>query len=451
MKFIHDIKNDEKYRQIAISAITGIISKAITGGLGLFSVTLAIGYLGKEQYGLWIALTGLVAWMQLTDFGLLNGLPILLSEAYGKDDKKLTAEYAATGLYVSLFLCVIGCLASLLFIPMINIGAILNINDFQLTKTAEIAFIFVLIGFFTSLPFSVIQKLLYSFHLNHYNNYYYSVFSILNILSLILCIKLGFRLEYLILVTSVGPLLANIGLVMILYKKLPWLSLSIRNFKYQRVARLARSSILLFIFQIGALCVNQFVYIIMARKGGLELVADFNVINKIYIFIYGIGTALTLQIYPIVGSLWVKQQYKWIRKAIIRAILIQVSIVLIISIPFLIDGNYLVKLWTTKGLTYELSKLGWIIFVLFMVVTTIGNVFSETLKILDVIRPQIFIVFTNAIVLNATLYFLIEKYQLRGVFSSFFIGAMWGTLGCFVVYWLFIKRQQRIGNYENNA
>lgn len=441
MRILHEIKNDSNYKQVARSAITGIASKAINGGIGLYSVTLAIGYLGKEQYGLWMTLAGLVAWMQLTDFGLLNGLPIVLSEAYGREDKKLIIEYVVAGFYASLVICVVGCIGSLVFMPAINIGLLLNIKDLQLSDTARISFMFILIVFFVSIPFAVIQKLFYSFHLNHFNNYYFSLFSIINLGVLFFCVKHGVRLEFLIFFTSLIPLLANVGFIVILYKKFPWLSLSLAYFKYQRVIRIARSSLLLFVFQIGALCVNQFVYIIMARKGGLELVADFNVINKIYLFVYGIGTSLTLQFYPIIGSLWVKQQYSWIRQAVLRAILIQIVVVSIVSIPFLTNGNYLIKLWTTKELTYEMSEFGWVVFVSFMIVTSIGNVFSETLKILDIIKPQIIVVFTNAIAINVALYFLIEQYHLEGVFLSSLLGAVWGTLGCLVIIIIKFREQ----------
>ena len=93
-----DGRSKERYRLIALSSSTNIIVKATTSLLGLITVPLTVNYLGKELFGLWMVLSSLVAWMQLSDFGIANGLINALSEAYGKDDKAAASSYIVTAL-----------------------------------------------------------------------------------------------------------------------------------------------------------------------------------------------------------------------------------------------------------------------------------------------------------------------------------------------------------------
>lgn len=76
--------------------------------VGLLLVPLTLTYVDSDTYGIWIALSSMVAWMSLFDIGLNNGLRNKLAEALAAGDKPLGRRYVSTTY----------ALMSMIFIPL---------------------------------------------------------------------------------------------------------------------------------------------------------------------------------------------------------------------------------------------------------------------------------------------------------------------------------------------
>ena len=72
-------RSAERYRRIAWSTLLGGIGKVIAMGTGFISVSLAIGYLGSERYGMWVTMSSLVGVLGPLDLGI--GLGLLMPTA----------------------------------------------------------------------------------------------------------------------------------------------------------------------------------------------------------------------------------------------------------------------------------------------------------------------------------------------------------------------------------
>jgi hypothetical protein len=88
---VADEKGDrghERYRRASVTAGASFIAKALTLLISFVSVPLTVHYLGAERYGVWLTISSLLIWMQISDFGLAgNALINVLSgggaELYG--------------------------------------------------------------------------------------------------------------------------------------------------------------------------------------------------------------------------------------------------------------------------------------------------------------------------------------------------------------------------------
>lgn len=72
-------------------------------GLSLLMVPLTINYVSPTEYGIWMAVSSIVAWVSLFDLGLSNGLRNRLSEAFSRSDFELSQRLISTA-YAILFL-----------------------------------------------------------------------------------------------------------------------------------------------------------------------------------------------------------------------------------------------------------------------------------------------------------------------------------------------------------
>lgn len=84
--------------------------RAISVALSFLLVPLTIGYVNAADYGIWIALSSVVAWVSLLDLGLSNGLRNRLTQAMSSHDHDLarrlvsTAYAALTIIFIPVFL-----------------------------------------------------------------------------------------------------------------------------------------------------------------------------------------------------------------------------------------------------------------------------------------------------------------------------------------------------------
>ena len=80
--------------------VTSAVNHVVGAVTGLIATPIAMGYLGKQSFGLWSAVNALMAWAILADFGLGKGIQNALGDAFGRDDWATARRYVATGVTI---------------------------------------------------------------------------------------------------------------------------------------------------------------------------------------------------------------------------------------------------------------------------------------------------------------------------------------------------------------
>ncbi len=118
--------------------------------IGFFTVPITLGYIEKEQYGIWITLSSIVAWFGFFDIGLGNGLRNKLAESLAENDLDKAKGYISST-YAILFLIFAAVLGVFFIVnPFLNWPSILNASPQQageLRLVAIIIFSFFCINF----------------------------------------------------------------------------------------------------------------------------------------------------------------------------------------------------------------------------------------------------------------------------------------------------------------
>ncbi len=95
-------RSRERYRRIGSTAITSMGARGIGIATALISVPLTLRYLGAEEYGLWVTITAVTAFLTFANFGLGNGLVNGVSEAQGRNDREAVRRYVSSAFYMLL-------------------------------------------------------------------------------------------------------------------------------------------------------------------------------------------------------------------------------------------------------------------------------------------------------------------------------------------------------------
>ena len=420
-----DGRSKERYRLIALSSSTNIIVKATTSLLGLITVPLTVNYLGKELFGLWMVLSSLVAWMQLSDFGIANGLINALSEAYGKDDKAAASSYIVTALISLIVIAIVLVFPLYIATQYIPFNAILNIENSSLLLTAKNCFFILGVFFLISVPVGIIRNIFKAFQLAYISNFFQILSSIINLIGIIIAVRLRLTLEQLLLVVSFAPLVGYVFSWVYFVKKFKWVSFRFNLLVLSALKRIAKTSIPLFFYQIGALCVNQLVNVVLANIAGLEMVADYNILLKIYLLIFFVGSSISMSFYPAIREAFERKEIKWVKNSIKRVLFLRIGILFVLSLPLLIIGDTIVFWWIRQPLGSLFGIYGWISFVGLLLLAALSSTLGEILIILDDIWAQILIVFISAIITVGGMILLVPNIGLPGVFTAFLISTFY--------------------------
>ena len=405
-------RSNERYRRAALSTLTSMISSGLGIFTGLATLRISIGYLGKERYGLWMAVGSLITWANLADLGLARGMQNHLSHANGRDDKELAARYVSTGVVaLAMIALALACVATpvVLTVPW---SSILNLRDPALGEEARNVAAAVVACFLVGFPLSIVPTIYAAYQRGYVANLFNIAGSVLSLLTLWVVTRAGVSLSGLVLATggvSVFMLLVNFGYVL---REMSWLRPRIRLVSRATLRALAGTSAALFIFQIGALLVHETQTIIIARRIGLAQVTEWNVFMRVYglpaIFIQMIDVPLV----PAFREAHVRGEHDWLRTAFWRVTKLKMLIAFVAAGLYLVLGNWVAGLMSGKAVVLPLEDWAGVGFLL--IVAIWNSSFNDLMIAVDRLRLLVVTVLFNGLV-TALLSYLLAPLGLFGV------------------------------------
>jgi O-antigen/teichoic acid export membrane protein len=279
-----------------------------------------------------------------------------------------------------------------------------------------------------NIPLSVAGRVFIAYQ----NGYRASITQVVSALASLACLMAAIMLKldivWLVLLVSSGPVVGNLFAWFMLIRILPWLRISWSTITRPAIRRIANSSVPLFLFQIGALIINQLVNVVIAQVGTLRMVADYNIILKIYLLIFAMGISFSAPFYPAIREAYEKHDAGWVFRALRRVLFIRTGIIFIASMCLLFTGDLIIRMWLNLSLESNFGYLGWFSFLLSLVFASTSSTLGEILTSLDDIWSQIKIVFISAVVVITSMYLLIPSIGVAGVFFSMALSTIYAIL-----------------------
>ena len=89
-------KGHQRSLEAKKNIIGSLLIKGISIAIGLVLVPLTIHYINPSQYGIWLTLSSMIAWISFFDIGFTHGLRNKFAEAKAKGDKTVAKIYIST-------------------------------------------------------------------------------------------------------------------------------------------------------------------------------------------------------------------------------------------------------------------------------------------------------------------------------------------------------------------
>lgn len=359
----YDITTDngrvsERNRRIAITALTGAVSKLFAMGIPLFTVRITYAYLGEEIYGLWSAVTSFFALFQFADLGLGNGLKTRLSQSYGNEDKEQSVRLISSTYFVLLIVSIIIMTAFLIIYPYIDWAELMNAETEKAVVLAGGVVFAIVASRILNIPLALVERTQMALQEGYKSNLWQTLAYILSLIAVLLFSKLDLGPLQMIWASSmVVVIVSGINMIVYFFHQKRDYAPSLKKIDLKTSKIMLRSGFAFFVLSIlttVGLALDNF---IVARTVSLSDAAVYSILYKVTHMIGGVTTMLSAPLWAANGEAYARNDFAWIRKSTKKMSLLLLSMSLLASLVLVLISKPFFKIWIGSNFQFNIILL----------------------------------------------------------------------------------------------
>ena len=214
LAFLRIEASDHRRRRlhgILQGAVTNLGNRVIGMAVSFLSVPLTIRYLGPEQYGAWVSIGAMLTWLQLTDFGLGNGLTNAVSAAAGQNRPDLVRMHVSNGMALLLGISGLIGLAGLAAWPFIDWSALFGLQSEAARAEIGPAVAVACLLFLAQFQLSTAGKIYLAYQEGRIGNYWGAAGNLLSLAALLVVTQTKGGLVWLVIAVSGTQTLVSVA------------------------------------------------------------------------------------------------------------------------------------------------------------------------------------------------------------------------------------------------
>ncbi|HXB67069.1 MAG TPA: oligosaccharide flippase family protein [Candidatus Acidoferrales bacterium] len=407
-------RSKERYRRAFLTMIASGFSRVVSIAAGLISVPLTLRYLGTERYGLWMTISSVIAILGFSDLGINNGLLNGISRAHGNDDRDLARQYVSSAFFLLSAIAIALGLAFAAVYHRISWGPLFRVQSPQAIAEAGTAVAIFVGCFLLNIPAGIVSRVQAGYQDGFSASLWSSLGSVLCLASLLSIIHFRGSLPFLVLAMAGVPVLALLlnGAVLFAIQR-PWLLPSWAYVTTKTAKDLWRLGALFFTLQLAMAISYSSDNIVIARILGPQAVAQYAVPCKLFSLVSIVISFLVGPLWPAYGEALARQDHLWIRKTLLRSLMLAAGISVPLGTVLVIFGGRIIHVWV--GPSIHTSPLLMAGLGAWSIVTAISLAFAVFCNGLSIIRFQVIVAPIGALS-NITLsIYLTQRIGIPGV------------------------------------
>lgn len=300
-------------KNILASSMLRVISILIS----LMVVPATINYINSERYGIWLTLSGIIAWLSYFDFGFAHGFRNRFAEAVAKNDHVLARKYVSTTYAVLALLFATLMIITSIINNYVNWSSILNVSP-ELNVELRAVFQILIVFFCINIVADVFSTMLTA---NQRPAASTAIKTAGNLVSLIAIITLTYttkgNLEYLAIVFSGIPCLLTIIISFIAFNKSRYqkYSPSFKQIDFSLTKKIVGMGGQFFLIMMCMLLIFQFTNIIISRELGPEYVTQYNVTYKLFSIAEMLIMIVLTPIWSAYTDAYTRKDFAWMKRS----------------------------------------------------------------------------------------------------------------------------------------
>jgi len=386
----------KRQRNAAYTAIASVLARMIGVATTLVTIRIALSYLGKERFGLWMTISSLQMFLAFADFGIGNGLLNAVAEASGRDDVRAMRRYISSGMLLLGSISIVILTITIGGYRYFQLGPFLQLRSALALSEIQPAVAIFAVCFAFDVCLGLIQRVQLGLQLGFLSNLWQIAGSVLGLLGLLLAIHLRQGLPALVLAFCGAPLLAKlVNGIWFFGKVRPELIPAFKLASWSAMRRLGQLACLFFVLQVAVALAYQSDNLIIAHIEGPEAVAQYSVPQKLFALIsIGIMT-LVGPLWPAYGEAIARGDRRWVKTTLVRSSLGAFCLASLAAVFMFLLAPQLIHRWLGNSIHVDTVLLAGL--ACWAVVDSVGNSIAMFLNGASVIRPQVIIAAAFAI------------------------------------------------------
>jgi O-antigen/teichoic acid export membrane protein len=413
------ISVSRRSRRAALSGVTTLLSGGLKMAGSLITLPLLLHYLGAEGFGVWVALTSLMALSALGDLGIGNGLINALSAAHGTDDRTSARIWVSNAFLIALTLSCALLVVFAILDAVLSWPTVFNLPSSS-TIIAEVGpAVKVMIGCVVlNVLLGVAIKIRTGYQEIHVNMLWEILGTASGIVTLVVLIWLKAALAWLVLAEVGVPLIAMAGNIVCLFLvERPWLRPSLSCVRFDAMRKLLNLGLLFVLVHLVGIAAFSSDNLLAIWICGPEAAGLYAIAMKLFSPCRLLAGALLGPLWPAYGEAIARGDIAWIRRTIVTSIATTEAIILPLALVCLFFGDELIGLWFRQPISLGFALLSGA--AVWVVLEAIGSGLTVFLNGASVLRAQIPIGIAFALTAIAAKVAFANQFGIAGI--------IWGT------------------------
>lgn len=415
MKYLQNILGEDKRSQkISRNIFISFGSKGISILCSLLIVPLTIDYVNPTQYGVWLTISSIIAWVAYFDLGLSNGFRNRYAEAIAKGDIHLARQYVSTTYFA------IGTVFFVLYIVLMAINCFIDwasVLNIDAPSSDELNTVFgIILTFFCVLMVANVFTTLVTANQDP------GVAAVINALGQVLSLVSIFvltkcstgSLQNLALFISGIPALVTIAstIYAFSYTKYRDLSPRIKDINLSLVRNIFGMGIKFFVICVSMVFIFQMTNVILSRELGPDAVTEYNIAFKYFNILYSVIIIVITPYWSAFTDAYSQKDYVWMRSSVhkLEFVMLGAAAVALIMLVF---SPLFFRIWVGDKVSVAFTTS--VFMALFVFAQSFANTYMYIINGIGTIRIQLIIYVAIAVVSWPLLTFSCRKFGVWGI------------------------------------
>lgn len=347
-----------RYVKAARTTIISAVSTILTGITSFISVALTVRYLGTERFGLWLTLFSILAWFNLSDFGVGNALTNKLAEAKGRNQWEEAKYLVASAFWLLSFIGIFIILLGFFLGFKLPWSVLLHIKSPQAIHEIPLAIALSFGIFGLSFPLGIIRNIYSGYQEGYYTNWWNIVANLLSLSALFIVTRINGGLPLLVIAIFGIQLIVQLANSVFLFGFHRRQLIPNPHFiRKSHLGSLLHLGIMFVILQLGGIIISQSDNIIIIRVLGPTQVAMFGTAWKLFGYVRVLQAWLINPLWPAYGEAYTRTDFLWIRKTLKFSLIVGLFLTVFLSGGLTIWGRAIIKLWAGPALVPTLKLI----------------------------------------------------------------------------------------------